>query len=259
MSAAVVALMLVFAGVVPPFALAEADSEGEGSAAPGALPGLEEAEPGGGETLLEEAPPMSGETEAEEAPPPTPEAGETAAVGVPESLVGAAGETAPAPEGAQPAAPTPPAAAPVYGIEESAPTYQPASPSAPAVVRNEAIVAPDVQRPEAPRPGPAASRRTSVGEGVVSIPEPVGSPEPVVSEAASRPTSVDPVPKLEGRRSYTVAPGDCLWTIAAALLRRGASSAEIEAEVAHLWQMNAARIGTGDPSLVLMGTVLRLG
>jgi hypothetical protein len=255
--AVVVGLLLIFASVAPPFALAEADSEGEGAAAPGALPGLEEGEPGGDETPLEEAPPAPGEGEAEEVPP-TLEVGGTPTVPSPESTVTPVEEPAPAPEVAQPTAP-PPAATPVYGTEESAPSYQPApSPSPPPVVRNEAIAAPEVQRSEAPAPAPAAPRTAPVGEGAVSPREPVEVPEPVASQTAPPPATAEPAPNLKGRRSYTVAPGDCLWSIATALLRPGAPTAEIEAEVARLWRMNAATIGTGDPNLVLVGTVLRL-
>jgi hypothetical protein len=255
--AAVVGLLLIFASVAPPFALAEADSEGEGSAPPGALPGLEEGEPGGGETLLEEAPPAPGEGEAEEVAP-TPEVGATPTVPSSESTVTSAEEPTPAPEVVQPAAP-PPAAAPVYGTEESPPSYQPApSPSPPPVVRNEAIAAPEVPNPEAPAPARTAPRTEPVGESTASLPEPVEVPEPVVSQAAPPPATAEPAANFKGRRSYTVAPGDCLWSIATALLRPGASSAEIEAEVARLWRMNAARIGTGDPNLVLVGTVLLL-
>ncbi|HEX4307194.1 MAG TPA: hypothetical protein VHZ54_14255 [Solirubrobacterales bacterium] len=255
--AAVVGMMLVFASVAPPFALAETDSEGEGSAPPGALPGLEEGEPGGGETLLEEAPPAPGEGEAEEVPP-TLEVGGTPTVPSPESTVTSVEEPAPAPEVAQPAAPAP-APAPVYGTEESPPSYQPApQPAVPPVVRNDAIAAPEVQRSEAPPPAPAAPMATPVGEGAASLPEPVEVPEPVVSQAAPPPATAEPAANLKGRRSYTAAPGDCLWSIATALLRPGASSAEIEAEIARLWRMNAARIGTGDPNLLLVGTVLRL-
>ena len=52
--------------------------------------------------------------------------------------------------------------------------------------------------------------------------------------------------------------GDCLWHIAAALLPAGADDAQIAAEVARLWSLNEAAIGTGDPSLIYAGTTLRL-
>jgi hypothetical protein len=61
------------------------------------------------------------------------------------------------------------------------------------------------------------------------------------------------------RSSCTVHPGDCLWSIATALLPPGADEARVAAEVARLWRLNSGRIGTGDPGLIMVGTVLRLG
>jgi hypothetical protein len=52
--------------------------------------------------------------------------------------------------------------------------------------------------------------------------------------------------------------GECLWSIAEALLPAGAGNAEIAAEVQRLWSLNAARIGTGDPNVLYPGTALRL-
>jgi hypothetical protein len=258
--ATVVGIMLVFASVAPPFALAEAETEGEGTAPPGGLPGLEEGELGGGETALEEAPLAAGEEGAEEAPPPA-EVEVTPPPASSETTVPATEEPVPAPEVTQPVPLSPPASTPVYGPEESEPSYQPATePHVPAVVRNEAIVAPETKKPEAASPAPPhTSTRTPVGEGAESSPEPVEAPESVVSQVAPPPPSADPSPSIRGHRSYTVAPGDCLWSIAGALLRPGASNAEIAAEVSRLWRMNAATIGTGDPNVLLVGTVLRLG
>jgi hypothetical protein len=42
------------------------------------------------------------------------------------------------------------------------------------------------------------------------------------------------------------------------VLPPGGTDAEIAAEVSRLWYLNAPRIGTGDPNLILVGTVLRL-
>jgi hypothetical protein len=56
-----------------------------------------------------------------------------------------------------------------------------------------------------------------------------------------------------------VRPGESLWSIATALLPSGAGNVEIVAKVHRLWRLNAARIGTGDPNLILVGTRLRLG
>jgi resuscitation-promoting factor RpfA len=59
-------------------------------------------------------------------------------------------------------------------------------------------------------------------------------------------------------RTYTVQPGDSLWSIAARLLGPGAASAAIADEVRRLWTLNERRIGTGDPNLLIAGTTLEL-
>jgi Tfp pilus assembly protein FimV len=92
-------------------------------------------------------------------------------------------------------------------------------------------------------------------------PPPAGPPE-APEQVASAPTpsdvTVDRAGTLRGHRAYKVVPGDCLWSIAAAVLPAGESNAEIEVEVARLWRINASRIGTGDPNLILVGTDLAL-
>ena len=55
-----------------------------------------------------------------------------------------------------------------------------------------------------------------------------------------------------------VASGESLWSIAGDLLGDGASVAAIAREVNRLWQLNSNRIGTGDPSLLMVGTRLAL-
>jgi nucleoid-associated protein YgaU len=55
-----------------------------------------------------------------------------------------------------------------------------------------------------------------------------------------------------------VRPGDSLWSIAGDLAGPDASPATIARLVNRLWELNADRIGTGDPDLVMVGTVLRL-
>ena len=124
----------------------------------------------------------------------------------------------------------------------------------------EAIVAPTGS-------GEPSHTSTDATQPKVSPPiEEPAAPSPVPTEPAPTATAVlapDPGARgpgriPAGRTSYTVHPGDCLWSIAAALLPPGADEAQVAAEVARLWHLNAGRIGTGDPNLILVGTVLRL-
>jgi hypothetical protein len=59
-------------------------------------------------------------------------------------------------------------------------------------------------------------------------------------------------------RTYVVEPGQSLWVIAQGLVAKRASIGEIAFEVGHLWRLNAARIGTGNPDLIYAGQELRL-
>jgi hypothetical protein len=264
--ATILAAVLAFAALAPSFAWAEAESEGEGSAPPGAgLPGLEEGtnfEPGGEETSLEEVPALEGEEEAE---PPVESGTEP--------------EPAPAPEGAAPPAvvePSPPAsettppvaeapappptAGPVYVTpEETGPSYETAAPTAPAEpVRNEAIMAPSSSA-KTPAPVRPARRTTSTPQGAPApAPAPTETPEPVAPSSTPAAVPGDPAGGLKAHPFHIVASGECLWSIAEGVLPAGASAAGIATEVSRLWHLNAARIGTGDPSLILVGTVLRL-
>jgi hypothetical protein len=259
---------LIFASIVPPFALAEAESEGEGGAPPGGIPGLEitiggeskseettleEVPVGPGEEFEEEAPPVS-EGEAPEVPPPP-----TAAP--PGEVPPTGGEAAqlPPPEGAPaaPAATVPPS----YAPEESSPSYETAQEPAGEAVRNEAITAPATPAPEHHHASPSSGPVAAVPQSDTSAPEPAPvAPEPQPAPTVASPAPAPPVERggLAGKRSHTVAAGECLWSIAEGYLPAGASNAEIAAEVHRLWVLNAGRIGTGDPDVLLIGTVLRL-
>lgn len=250
--AATLSFVLVLGTVSPGIALAgEADSEQEGSAPPGALPGLEEGpelELGAGETGLEELPGSTvGNEGSEEGPPIETEPAQESEL------------PAPAPEAMEPTAKAPPPAEGAAGTPSSEPEYGPAYEPAPAspptrAVENQAIIAPEISPPSAPE--------QSAPEAAQDAPEPPPPASP--SEAPeSKPappaaTATKPNGTLAGHPSYTVQAGDCLWSIAERLLPAGASVAEVEAEVARLWRLNAARIGTGDPNLIYAGTALRL-
>ena len=57
---------------------------------------------------------------------------------------------------------------------------------------------------------------------------------------------------------HVVQPGETLWSIAAGLLSHGASDAEVAAMVQRLWELNAERIHSGDPDLIVAGEELGL-
>jgi hypothetical protein len=263
--ALVLAVVLVFASVSPAWAVTvEVESEGEGDAPPGAVPGLEEgSELGGEETVLgEEVPALSGEEGQEEVPPeyeaPPPEVPPPA----PEATAPAVPEIPAEPE----APPTvPPAAEPVYE-SGAGPEYQTEAP-APPVVHGESLVAP----PPSPPPGhdgehgaravapPSSEVTPSTAPLPAETPTPAAPPVEVPEPASVPPADPAEPGALAGHRIHVVQPGESLWSIATALLPPGAANIEIAAEVHRLWWLNAARIGTGDPDLILVGTRLKLG
>jgi len=55
-----------------------------------------------------------------------------------------------------------------------------------------------------------------------------------------------------------VRPGECLWSIAQNHLGANATPAAVARLVNRLWELNAERIATGDPDLVMVGTPLRM-
>lgn len=240
--ASLLCALLVLGSILPGFAVAgEADSEGEGTGSPIEVPiGPPDFDPGGEEAGLEEEPASEGEEEAGEV---EAEAGiETAA---PEEVTSAATE-APIEE----APPSPPTAAPEP--ESSAPEpetvqQKAAEPSEP--VANDEIVGPQQRR---------ASESTASPSTPGAPVEPTQEEAPPSSPQLVAAPPADPGRDLGGKGSYVVRPGDCLWHIAAAVLPAGSETQAIEEKVAELWRLNEDRIGTGDPSLIYPGTVLRL-
>jgi nucleoid-associated protein YgaU len=65
-------------------------------------------------------------------------------------------------------------------------------------------------------------------------------------------------PARRGDRTHVVQRGESLWSIAKDHLGGRASAADVAREAARLWRINGARIGTGDPDLLIVGTRLVL-
>jgi hypothetical protein len=66
------------------------------------------------------------------------------------------------------------------------------------------------------------------------------------------------VAATSGDRYHVVAAGESLWSISRDALGGSASPAKIAREVNRLWGLNSARIATGDPDLLRVGTKLVL-
>ena len=251
-------------------------------------PGAEDDAPIGGENLIEPDP-----DDGREEPDPTPlselapeEPGEEIDVAPgaePQAETAPApAETAPAPvEPAVPVTPAPePEPAPARPVP--VPPVQPATPP-PAgelsecpeggfardktrgvligVEPNPPAVADERQAsPRPAEPNPPAAPVDERATALTATPLPAAEPSPASARAAtvpaSQPSSARPR-EIHGD-TYTVRPGDSLWSIARRLLGQGASPADIASEVDRLWALNRERIATGDPDLLIVGTKLKL-
>jgi nucleoid-associated protein YgaU len=58
--------------------------------------------------------------------------------------------------------------------------------------------------------------------------------------------------------SVVVRPGDSMWSIARRLVGPAASNEEVQKKLVAVWDMNAKRIGTGDPNMIFPGQRLIL-
>jgi resuscitation-promoting factor RpfA len=168
----------------------------------------------------------------------------------------------------QPATPSPPpAASPPVEQPAQPPVEQPPQTEEPAQER-ELTQQREAAKKRTGRPRQRAHDLLRTRAATPSLPasEPAPAPAPaatVTLEAPAPDTAPASQPALDRRapvkgKAYTVRPGDSLWSIAARLLGRGASTAEIAREVNRLWGINHERIATGDPDLLAVGTVLRL-
>jgi hypothetical protein len=179
-------------------------------------------------------------------------------------------EPTPAPLG-QPPAPPPPVAQPP-APPQPAPLPQPA----PAPVEQhpaaelERVAAPHptrprvkpkvperAARPHRPAVQPVAQSEEVPQRGSAALPVDPGVEAATTTTALTSQTPESPSVPITGR-SYTVRHGDSLWSIARRLLGPGASAGRVAREVNRLWELNRHRIGTGEPSLIYAGTVLRI-
>jgi Domain of unknown function (DUF4397)/LysM domain len=79
---------------------------------------------------------------------------------------------------------------------------------------------------------------------------------PLARKSAPKATPVSTHVARSG--SVVIRPGDSLWAIARRLVGPRASNGAVEHKLVAIWDLNASRIGTGDPNLIFPGTRLRL-
>jgi LysM repeat protein len=286
--AALAAGLLAFPAAAPSAAAQAPEMKPRPDAAPapgGLPPGLQpEFDPGGEDSFDYEATPLPG----------GPEAGgqEDEGVGPPVETEPTTGPEAPLPLEQEAPAPIAPTPAPTTPEPTPAPAPAPPLPSPPAPVpAPQQPASPplaEVEQP-APQPGPRekstttkpredatktreVERRPVVGTSPTPPPKsaapvvlPVVSPAPTAPVSQPAPPTTAPVSQpsappsgpIRGPR-YTVRAGDSLWSIARGILGPDASAGRIAREVNRLWELNRERIGTGNPSLINVGTVLEL-
>jgi hypothetical protein len=260
--------VLTFSGAAPAAVaqVGETDQEQEGVAPPGVEePGLgPEFDPGGDDTLDVEAGPIQGgpedggqEDDGQGAPV------ETEPIVDPDVPVVLDGAPEPQPPTAQPSPVPAPAPEPPVPAPPVEPPVQP-----PAADVDQAT--PPPQQPKSPTEQDAKDRERSTPRSqqrleARSVPAPPVDTAPVIEPTATTATATlaSPEPSVPADalirgRSYTVQEGDSLWSIAKRLLGADVSTGRMAREVDRLWRLNSQRIGTGDPSLVYVGTVLRL-
>ena len=224
---------------------------------------------GGGDDDESEGPPVDtapadepvGATPPTEAPAPAPEPTTPSAPEPAETAPAAPPSPAPAPAAPSPAPPPPqpPAPAPEAGELIEAPEGRAAGGTVRQVrigVEPRPRTAPTGGQAAAPVPTSVEIAEPPVAADTRAATTPITEPSSAVAVPVSQPAS-PPAREINGDR-YTVQTGDSLWSIARRILGPDASAGRIAREVNRLWELNSERIGTGDPSLIHVGTVLEL-
>ncbi len=94
---------------------------------------------------------------------------------------------------------------------------------------------------------------------VVAVPQQAAHAAPVRQASVARPVAAADVERARaGVRAHVVIAGESLWSIASDVLGGRATVARVAREVNRLWDLNGARIGTGDRDLLPVGTRLEL-
>jgi hypothetical protein len=106
-------------------------------------------------------------------------------------------------------------------------------------------------------PKPAAPVRHSDSSVPVAV---TSAPTYVVRRVVARPVVAAPEGRraVPGDRVHVVAAGESLWSIANDVLGGRATVAQVAREVNRLWELNGARIGTGNRDLLPIGARLEL-
>lgn len=274
--AAIAAGVLAVSSGAPTMAVAvEPDQQQEGTATPEDTPGNAaqgpDFDPGGESTdLAEEAPPVPeiqapADPDDEAAGPleqePTTDTSQPLNDN-PDSVPTDGESQPPAPPQPAEPTPTPPSEDPAPPAADPAPTSTPTPTAEP-----DAAPAEDGRRARSERRTTRRQpRHTQAGELLRTVvPRPV-APAP----APARPTTPTPARPPQAVQaadsenagvdvqSHVVREGESLWSIAGDLLGSSASAAEIAREVDRLWRLNAERIATGEPDLIMPGTRLQI-
>jgi hypothetical protein len=255
---------------------AEPDQEQDGTGTPGQTGGSDPAtdpdfDPGGDSTDLppvaapsSPAPPSDSDNDDTAPPEPEPTTDTDAPIVDPGDNEPAGTEQPPPSEDVPPSTPgSPPPAAPVAPAP-APPAPTPALPAAPAVppaqliahkLRGHKTVLME-RKPARARPTPPRRNAADAGAGNSSAGG-VPASKPVVAQTG-RTVSRDARDARSGDRVHEVRTGESLWSIANDALGGDARPARVAREVDRLWRLNQARIGTGDPDLLAIGTRLRL-